>query len=389
MGAFWGLAVLSLWLTSFPMEGFLLLKEEEFFYFLLPHALGLYFFAFLRPSLFLKAAPFGVSALGILTAVYPFFDGREVLVVLLGLLGSAFSLTVAFYLKEAVPLFRPKRAWVLGGLAFGNLGAFLLKNLPLEPSLKYLLLGLAVSSVPYAGRPFSYAPLRERLLPSDFLFLFFFYVCGGLMYGFVFLSYRGAEPFPMVEVLFYAIAVVGASFLLSRGVLSTTLFKALLLLFTGGAFLLAHLGEKLSTYLSVFLLQWAFGFADLYAILLLLKYQNVLKAFGLGLGVLCTAILTGSLLSKAGFSSATLSLLGTLTLLATAVITFAAGKEELLPPSEEDLSRLSPREKEVFTLLREGKSYREISEELGISVSSVREYVRRIKGKLKEESLLK
>ncbi|HVY69141.1 MAG TPA: response regulator transcription factor [Verrucomicrobiae bacterium] len=51
-------------------------------------------------------------------------------------------------------------------------------------------------------------------------------------------------------------------------------------------------------------------------------------------------------------------------------------------PQGTDLDRLSPREKQVLDLLARGEGYKQIASELGISLDTVRTYIRRIYEKL-------
>jgi DNA-binding CsgD family transcriptional regulator len=53
------------------------------------------------------------------------------------------------------------------------------------------------------------------------------------------------------------------------------------------------------------------------------------------------------------------------------------------PPARQDeVTELSPREREVLDGLAEGQAYKQIAEKLGVSIHTVRNYIRRIYEKL-------
>jgi len=393
MKAFWSLFVFVLWLVSFPLEGFLL--EGGFLYFLFFHIVGLFFLGIYLPGKsFTRFAYGAVGATAVLTVFYPLSSSKGLTMALTGFAGSFTSLLVALRLKHYVTRVDLKKLWVIGGIAAGNFGAFLLGNFPLEKNLKFLLLSLLLSTLLIDPDEIP-EETRERLHPADLLFLFFFYISGGILYGRVvpLTSELFNGALPMVEVLFYSFSAIVSLFILSQGERYVLILKVVAMLCMGTAFTLMHTNSPSLLFLSSSLIQAGFGFADVYTILLLLKYHNPLRSFGLGLGVMCSGIFMGAVLSEIEISNHFLSALGSFTLIVTAVsalVTRHSGIGEASFPDNgmgRILNRLSPREKEVFFLLSEGKSYREIADELGISVSSVREYIRRIEAKSKKEDV--
>lgn len=54
----------------------------------------------------------------------------------------------------------------------------------------------------------------------------------------------------------------------------------------------------------------------------------------------------------------------------------------ILPPQPQPDKALTPREQEVLDLLIEGKPYKKIGDELGVSIDTVRSHVRKVYGKL-------
>ena len=57
-----------------------------------------------------------------------------------------------------------------------------------------------------------------------------------------------------------------------------------------------------------------------------------------------------------------------------------------VPASSDQNADLSPREREVLESLAAGRAYKQISEQMGISINTVRTYIRRIYEKLHVQS---
>ncbi len=397
MGAFWVTSAFVFWLISFPMGGFLLKGERDFLFFLLSHTAGLFLTGFfLKRKAFEMLLPPAVAVVCVLTALYPFVDYRSLLMIPTGLVSALISVNMGVFLKSHVNFFDPRSLWVLGGVALGNAGTLALNLSPVPAEAKYVVLSLALAS-----------SLLWRLERGVFLnstginlldtaFIFALYLSGGIMYGRIHPLYHQSFGAEVLEVIFYILSVCVAIFLLYRQNTYVWVLKITTVVLIGLAFVLMHITSPLTLGASMFLLQGGFGFADLYVLVLLLKYTDPVRAFGVGFGIVCTSILTGSILSSASLPSSVLSALGTLSLIVTAVtlmMTRYMRSSRSIPShrptaalTEEEktarVDRLSSREKEVLALLLQNRSYRDIARELGLSVSTVREYVRRICTKL-------
>ncbi len=395
MGAFWVTSAFVLWLISFPMGGFLLEDEKDFLFFLAPHTAGLILTGLLiERKVFERILPFAVSVVCVLTALYPFTDYRSFLMVPTGLASSLISINMGIFLRNYVNLINPKSLWALGGVAFGNIGALVLNLSPIPAKIKYLILTFSLASILIWRLERSSFISNTNINLLDAVFIFALYLSGGIMYGRIQPLYHQTFGTEILEVIFYVCSVCIAIFLLYRQNDYVWILKIMTVFLIGLAFVLIHITNPFTLKTSMFLLQAGFGFADLYVLVLLLKYANPIKAFGIGFGIVCTSILTGSILSSVNIPSSALSALGTLSLIITAA-TLILTKYIKIPESvhltangitlEERIAhfgKLSKREREVLMLLLQEKSYRDIAKELGLSISTVREYIRRICVKL-------
>ncbi len=328
-----------------------------------------------------------------LTATYPFLPYKALIIALIGLFSSFASVNMGIFLKNEVSLFNSKSAWVLGGVALDNAATFTLSIIPTMPEVKYLILGIVLASI-LIFQPNRYEFIENKSFNhTDALFIFALYLAGGIMYGIVMPKYMQTLNLQTVEVIFYVIAVLCAVFLISKQNSAIWILKVITIVLIGFSFVFMHLKNSWTTSASMFLLQSGFGFADIYVLLLLLKYPNPMRSFGMGFAIVCASILAGTGLSYTNLSYPLISAIGTLALILTAV-SLMMTQYRLSPApnkkSEKDmeafindcLQKLSKREQEVLALMLKKKSYRAIAKELGISISSVREYVKRICTKL-------
>ncbi|GAB4182753.1 MAG: helix-turn-helix transcriptional regulator [Geothermobacteraceae bacterium] len=226
---------------------------------------------------------------------------------------------------------------------------------------------------------------------ANLAFLFSFQIVSGLMYGSLFPAYSGEAFFRGLELLFYIGMVPGAFWLWRRDsdlLLLTGLSLAML------AFAFLHLGGPVPLNLSMWTMQAAAGCMDLFLLALVLQTGNPTWTVGLCLAVYCGGIAAGEMLSQSLAEHAlSVGLSGGIALHAAALVLLLKHHHRIrqltktlspapahnvpaLPPEIRHL--LSDRECSVLSGLMSGKNYRQVAEELGISESSVKTYMKRI-----------
>lgn len=398
-----------LWLISFPMAGFLLKDLDLLPYFLTGHMVGFGLIYYYNYVFYRLAFPFvGVSSL--LTFFFYFFPFKGLLMFLLGFFSSFLAVLVGYILSENV------RVWSLLGLALGNVGVLLLMLSPFQDMYKMFLISLLPLVSLYKPINLFMSDVDKQGVSLQFLVgIFLLYITGGLMYRGIMSYYSEKAYFLGIEVVFYAIAVAIAYFVISKGLKEDYLLHIAVLCFAF-SFSLMHIQMAVSLNLVMFLMQMAFGFTDTYLLYSLMKIRNPLKAFPVGFGTVCLAILSGYLLAKLSLHISFLLMVGNLALIAYVLYKLYAVKpaqeerveqevqnelqeepinqeekhsspeleflQEMLHCMDADRKRLSTKELEVLTHILKGKSYKEIAEEMFISVSSVRQHCRRAMEKL-------
>ncbi|QWK19830.1 MAG: helix-turn-helix transcriptional regulator [Hydrogenobacter thermophilus] len=389
-----GLVALSgfvLWLVSFPMAGFLLGSANFLPYFLLPHIVGFVLWFFVGERLLSLANVFTAVA-ALLTAVYPYVDSKELVMSAIGFFSSATAVLVGYRLQLGA-------VWAFLGLAVGNLLSFALSLAPFEGGVKYLVvsLGLLVLLLPLEEKVNAQKVEREfyRLLP----FFFFFYLVGGVMYKGFMEFYGNVAYLSGVEVLFYVLGVLLSYALLKRYTQQALISLASVFLVI--SLPLFHMGGDVFLNAGMFSLQLGFGFADFFLILSLYSLRNPLRAYPLGFFAVCAGILTGYFVSLARYYGDFFIVFSYLALFLSVLYYFSQGgkagekvkesdpqkpevrktPKDFLRELEESIpdnkKKLSGRELEVLSMLLEGCSYEVVSERMGITTSSVREYARR------------
>ena len=401
-----GFAFFVLWLLAFPMEGPLLVHTEgdhHLFLFLGPQIIALTLLARRSafpffPRLTQIAVP-ATAALTILAAAN--LVEMDLLLPIIGLISAPVCIRAGAGLKMAD---NPVHAGALG-LVGGNLLFLLFLRISLPTTLKFIFIAGGLLIVSFSALPRVKGRIEAENLP--FLpFLLAFNLVSGIMYRGIALHYADLAFWPGAELLFYIGAIVGGIFLLrlSR--------EAILIcgIVTGMAAILCLQPMTAPTVnLSMFAMQAAAGFVDLFVMAFFLSCRNPVKAFGYGSAMICSGIFLGGLIT-ASFRQVPdfLVLTGQVSLNAAAVILFlrrsrqhpatadvspsSAGlssdpcKEELkngsLPIPSEVRAVLSSQELRVLELVLAGRIYRDIAFELAISESTVKTYMSRIYEKM-------
>ncbi len=401
------------WLLAFPMQGLLLPQAGAgpgLAPFLLPQIAALFLVPRLcSPSSFPVVRQAGILATAALTLVFPLLPGGAgVLLPLLGLTSPLLLLDALARLSASEHRLRDAAL----GVAGGNLLVFLLPFLPIPRGSGFLLVALPLCVLglwaPAPGSPREQAPVPRRRLAL----LFLFYLTGGLLYGFLMPRFAEVAPFRGAELLVYvaAAALVPLGFRKSRA-------DALLVagIFAGAlSFSLVLLGSTATLTLGMAASQASFALMDLFTVLLVTG-AGTLSAFGAGFGTVCLGILSGEqLCSLAQGALQPLAGLGNLVLVGALVADLLwrpAGETSGSPaePGETALASAAPpdrppiadrldaflgrtqephhkllsaKEKAVLLAILTGKTYRQAADELGISESSVKTYMRRVFAKL-------
>lgn len=401
-----GLAAYTLWLLAFPMKGILLgdlVGRSLLLAYLLPHImLLLLLFALNSPNLVQSYSRFAALLTMGVTLSFPHFEPMLVLptIVLLGLSSALVMLKLGSLLRASS---EPLISAALG-LMTGNMLLFLVLQLDWNPAVLAVLLGLPLTVLLRSGA--EPCPGNAKGLVKYLPFVFVFYVVSGLRYDMI----QASPVLPLLpagsDLAGYLLAIVTASFLLRRD-LDLTLVLGIFF----GMFSLSlgvfQTGPMVD--ISLFCLQVSVGFVDLFILGLLLEQANWLKAFGLGIAVMCAGIAVGEILAgalqdankavtTAGYGALSVSVL-LLYLLARhhgvepnpapASQVFAECTEwdrarnaflENLPPGAK--ARLSEREMSVLEQVALGSTYKSIAVRLDISESSVKTYMRRVYEKL-------
>ncbi|MBI5440500.1 MAG: helix-turn-helix transcriptional regulator [Deltaproteobacteria bacterium] len=396
------LAGYTLWLLSLPMEGFLLGcagGATSLLFFLFPHVASLFLSSRLPRQAFA-----GISRLAGLTAVagtllFPLWpECSKALLVALGVLSGPVALRAGAIVKAD----RDPQYCAASSLIAANLLLAALVPAPVPFWHKLVLVGLALSvpvltelpGQPIAALPGASPPPRREPLSSYLPLIFVFHLVSGIFYGSLMPAYERVRLLPAVELVFYVAAVLLALKPFARE-MERALTGAVLLSMSSLGLFLAQTVE--SIHLSMFAMQAAAGFMDVFVLFLLLGQDDPIDAFGVGLGTLCSGILAGNLVSLfLGNLPGAIPLIGNMALNLALLALYWLGRRtpaqapvplpvepeerpaaaHRLPPGLH--ARLSAMERSVLSAILNGSTFREAAAELAVSESSIKTYMRRI-----------
>jgi DNA-binding CsgD family transcriptional regulator len=355
-----------------------------------------------RPNLVQSYSRLGALLVMVITLAFPHFEPMLVLpgVILLGLSSALVMLKLGSLLRASSEPFLSAAL----GLMTGNILLLLLLQLDWNPSVLAVMLALPLTVLLRSGA--EPGPGNAKGLIKYLPFIFVFYVISGLRYDMI----QASPVLPLLpagsDLAGYLLAIVAAYFLLLRDpdlTLVLGIFFGMFSLSLG----VFHSGPTVD--ISLFCLQVSVGFVDLFILGLLLEQSNWLKAFGLGIAVMCAGIAVGEALTgvlrdankavtTVGYGALSVSVL-LLYLLARSdrfrpdpapALQVLADDTERdharhdffnnLPPGAK--ARLSEREMSVLEQVVRGSNYKSIAHRLDISESSVKTYMRRVYEKL-------
>lgn len=381
--------IYALWLLAVPMEGPLLTNwgvAGGSRWFLLTHVATLVIIGrWVTPIRLRLFARVGAAAAALLTLGLPL--AGEYSFLLMATLGiSAAPLTIKTC-DDLHASSHPTRtaAWCL---IAANLLLAVIQTTLTWPLWTILLPFLPLLTMPIVAAIAKEDDARPLLKGSYLIFVFTFQIVSGLMYAFLYPAYADRAFVHGLELPFYMLAVM-ASVAIYRRDRDLLLVGGLTLAMA--AFALLQIGGKLPINLSMFFMQAAAGCIDLFLLALLLTSARTVTTFAYGLAVLCGGIVAGQFISLAlGDASSTVGMAGSMVLNIAALTLFLRhhwqqrsdltralpGGPPPLPATVQCL--LSEREIHVLTIILSGKNYREAAQELAISESSIKTYMKRI-----------
>ena len=386
--------IYALWLLAVPMEGPLLTNwgiAGSSRWFLLTHVATLVIIGrWVTPIQLRFFARAGAAATALLTLTLSLGGGSSFL--LMAILGiSAAPLTIKTCCDlHAAPHPTRTAAWCL---IAANLLLAVIQSTADWPLWSIILPFFPLLTMPIVAALEKDDDTSPPLNRSYLLFVFIFQIVSGLMYAVLYPAYADRAFVHGLELPFYMLAVL-ASVTIYRQDRDLLLVGGLTLAMA--AFALLQIGGELPINLSMFFMQAAAGCIDLFLLALLLTSVRTVATFAYGLAILCGGIVAGQFISlELGDASSTVGMAGSMVLNIAALTLFLRHhwqQRSVSPPTLQDrmppllpaavLCLLSEREINVVNMILSGKNYREAAQELAISESSIKTYMKRICDKL-------
>ncbi|PKN12189.1 MAG: hypothetical protein CVU69_08305 [Deltaproteobacteria bacterium HGW-Deltaproteobacteria-4] len=382
-----------LWLLTVPMEGPLLTNwgvAGGSRWFLLTHVATLVLIGrWVNPSRLRFFVRIGAVATALLTLGLPVSgDSSLLLMAIIGISAAPLTIKTCSDL-HASPHPTRTAAWCL---IAANLLLAVIQSTVVWPIWPILLPFFPLLTMPIVTTVEKDDDTRPPLKRSYLLFVFIFQIVSGLMYAFLYPAYADHAFVHGLELPFYMLAVLAAVAIYRR---DHDLLLVGGLTLAMAAFALLQVGGELTINLSMFFMQAATGCIDLFLLALLLTSVRSVATFAYGLAVLCGGIAAGQFISLALSSTSTMvGMAGSFVLNIAALTLFLRHHRQQRSDSSSALSGGSPplpaavqcllsgREIHVLTIILSGKNYREAAQELAISESSIKTYMKRICDKL-------
>ncbi len=388
------------WLLSLPMGGPLLTlftAETNPALFLIPHILVL-FLAWKIPINLQQQVDFLATilcAIGTLLVLTPI--NNTWLLPILGITSAIICLRLCNHLSNA----KHPIATAALALVTANILLYLAISLPLPTTTHTIIIALALSATVFSS-PVQSKKKNKTYLKPYLICLIIFQITFGLMFGHIFPYYNQIALAPGIELIFYLGSLPLAVYLLKYG------YDNLLIISIGIgmlAFALLIKPENIYVILSMFSLQVAAGFSDLFVLAWIISIGGKTKEFGYALGCICTGILVGQYLSESTSSILPGSVIVGNIALSIALISFYLFKKRemdylaklKMEPANGELPQqnatdeillpnniaklLSNREVIVLQKVLRGETYQNIAQQINISESSVKTYMGRIRTK--------
>ncbi len=387
MGSYIALGSYTLWLLSFPMNGFL--SHGSLVFFLLPHSITLIligtFHGIKFPIKFFNAS---IILTAILTFLYPYIGAQmqKMDFVILGVLAAFILLKVSIILKSSTKMMLD----IAIGLSLANGMLLFILHIPFSPMIKMDIISMFLLLTLFPLKDF-YPPINEyrlkRFVPY-ILSIFLFYLLSGWLYEVENPLYTQISFFKGIEVVFYIGAVFAAYFLLKKK--NSSLPLAIAIVISGIALSSFVKNRAIFSSISMFLLQISYGLVDYFFLVVLLNYENIFRAIGLGMGTMGMAMTLSDLIMQNFNMPSIAAKIGEVVLFSEFFIMYLFFKLDINKSKngnnhiiEHYKELLSERELEVFKLLIDGKKHlKEIADVLNISHSTVKTYTSRIYKKL-------
>ena len=429
-------AAFVLWLLSVAMDGPLLSAiniANATDVFLPVHIISLLLIGLFCPyRFFVRLIPVGCVLTGVLTPALvlanPVF--KPGILMILGATGAVVAVSACISLRQSsAPLLCGASGLVIANFLFlpvsiQSQGVF----------WQFLLVAGPLLAIPVLTRrlpEITPHPVRENLW-HYLLFILVFQVISGLMYIFMMPAYDQFALLPGGELLFYVAAVISCYWIVQKN-RDLALVCGVILAMAAFTFLLSG-NLPLPVNIGMFAMQAAAGFVDLVLIAILLALPSPIRAFGIGLALMCAGILGGKIVGQyfadmtepivmsghlvLNISIITLYFLGRYNDIARvrgkrippapdtkpglavteykstpAPDAFPAALQPPLPAPDNDHAAshllpdylrllLSAREFRVLEKVTAGRTYRETAQELKISESTVKTYMLRIYEKM-------
>ena len=398
------------WLLSFAMDGVLLAGEDShplILYFLAPHIASLYFLSFFFRNHLRLLADAGLILAGLSTLAFPFYpEYGRVLLVLCGLGAAPVLIRMGIILKAEPNYLRH----IFLGLVLGNLLTMAVNLIP-TGYWTYLFSAAALGLSLRGKFIVINAPMKRVLVHQPLIFVL--YTLAGVMYGFLAPGYFAGDPLPGLEIFFYMAAVFLAWYFFSRELNSLIYIAVALAILSQPA--LYDLNPLFFTS-GIFSMQASMGFADFFVLALAISHSDPARGLGISSATLCLGIAAGVIVSMTHLEMVTMvAILGNVALALSIFILMVLSRKGAIPqryaedtgnlaetegiavrgepcpaglqdPETEKIElparitgNLSPREREVLDqVLVYGRLYKDAAQEMGVSESTVKTYMKRI-----------
>jgi len=399
-----------LWFLAFPLQGMLLLfteKKEGFFYFIVTYCITFWIAGFISDYINLDTI-IRLSAIPscIFTILYPFLPSyQHIFLAIIGISSALLMIRVGRLLHVTEePILNAALGFILANIA---LAVLFWISIPIK--ILFIFIGLSLLLPVIDIKVYD---IKIKFLNKIFYnylpVLFLFYLLAGLLYLILMKIYFSNIYIKGIDLVFYIFAVYISYKIIISGNKDFALILAVICGFFALAFM--HVQNRFSYNLSMFFIELAVGFCDIFSLALFLTQENPIKAYGFGMGSITLALLVGSPLLYTDMWLKWILIGGNISL-ACAIFVFYFVKYDILLrpnkvklvdkidvdivneqdtnsetrqkpiviPSEFNNNKLfTQREIEVIEQVVQDKNIKEIAEDLQLAESTVKTYLHRI-----------
>lgn len=382
------------WLISFPMSGFLVawdISHSLTNYFLLFHVLTFVIsYFFINMDVLKKLTNPAILITAILTFVFPFFKEHNRIII------SIIGVTSVFLAIKSILIFKKvsdKIIFSVFSLVLGNLLTFITTSF--NKFLVFFLISLCLITITFITLEKDYEKEVIEIKIIKLFILFIFYLTGGLMYEFFLPNYLANAYIPNSELIFYILGLLISIYFIKKDL---EIAFAIGLLFGNFSFFLYKIQTTPFINAGMYISQISFGIVDAFFLNLIISYITDFKKTLVIFIAMLSGILSGKLIctlfqNKLGIIIES----GNLFLILSAILLFfnikiekkvltveasidkkAKNIQEIVFDENNSYKKLSEQEKKVLEKLLQNKSYKTIAEEMNISISTVKTYMKRI-----------